>query len=172
MDGRARALRVEWGVGPVYARKEYEGDRTDAINEERYRVLKDQLDIYNKDRLSWSIWLYKDIGFQGMVYVSRETPYMKLFKDFLAKKHRLALDAWGADDSQVRDAYQPLIDLIKREVEPSNQTVPGAGLEALGPRRPPRAQHSAVRVLRAGVGGALPGQERAGDRRDRAQLPL
>ena len=76
-----------------------------------------------QDRLSWSIWLYKDIGFQGMVYVSRETPYMTLFKDFLAKKHRLAIDAWGADDSQVRHIYEPLIDLIKKEVRPEHQAL-------------------------------------------------
>ncbi|KAI0050107.1 glycoside hydrolase family 5 protein [Auriscalpium vulgare] len=104
----------EWG--PVYARKEYDGDLTDSINEERLHVLKDQLSIYNEDRLSWSIWLYKDIGFQGMVHVSRETEYMKLFKDFLAKKHRLAADAWGADTAQVQHIYQPLIDLIRQEV--------------------------------------------------------
>ncbi|KAI0364641.1 glycoside hydrolase [Pilatotrama ljubarskyi] len=122
MDERGLCVwNGEWG--PVYARKEYEGDRTEAINEQRYRVLQDQLSIYNKDRLSWSIWLYKDIGFQGMVYVSRETPYMTLFKDFLAKKHRLAIDAWGADDSHVRDIYQPLIDLIKREVKPEHQNL-------------------------------------------------
>lgn len=36
----------EWG--PVYARKEYDGDETDAINERRYLVLKDQLEIYSK----------------------------------------------------------------------------------------------------------------------------
>lgn len=35
----------EWG--PVYARKQYDGEATDAINEERYRVLRDQLAIYN-----------------------------------------------------------------------------------------------------------------------------
>ena len=74
-----------------------------------------------QDRLSWSIWLYKDIGFQGMVYVSRETPYMTLFKDFLAKKHRLAIDAWGADDSQVRDVYAPLLGLLKKEIKPEHQ---------------------------------------------------
>lgn len=51
-----------------------------------------------------------------MVYVSRDTTYMSLFKDFLAKKHRLAVDAWGADDSQIRDVYQPLTDLILKEV--------------------------------------------------------
>ncbi|ETW76521.1 glycoside hydrolase family 5 protein [Heterobasidion irregulare TC 32-1] len=104
----------EWG--PVYARTEYEGEKTDQINEVRLKVLKDQLGIYNEDRLSWSIWLYKDIGFQGMVHVSRETVYMKLFKDFLAKKHRLAVDAWGADVSQVQHVYQPLIDLIQQEI--------------------------------------------------------
>jgi hypothetical protein len=51
-----------------------------------------------------------------MVFVSQDTPYMKLFKDFLARKHRLAADAWGADDSHVRHVYQPLIDLIKQEI--------------------------------------------------------
>ena len=36
----------EWG--PVYARKEYEGDDWEATNERRYNVLKDQLDLYDK----------------------------------------------------------------------------------------------------------------------------
>ncbi|TFK35831.1 glycoside hydrolase [Crucibulum laeve] len=115
MDQRGLCVwNGEWG--PVYARKQYEGEATDSINQVRYRVLKDQLEIYNQDRMSWSIWLYKDIGFQGMVYVSQDTPYMKLFSDFLAKKHRLAIDAWGADDTAVRSVYQPLIDHILTEI--------------------------------------------------------
>jgi aryl-phospho-beta-D-glucosidase BglC (GH1 family) len=58
MDQRGLCVwNGEWG--PVYARKQYEGERTGEINTERLRVLKDQLEIYNKDRLSWSIWLYK-----------------------------------------------------------------------------------------------------------------
>ncbi|KAG5336911.1 Endo-1,4-beta-xylanase 5 [Termitomyces sp. Mn162] len=122
MDQRGLCVwNGEWG--PVYARRQYEGKATDSINESRYQVLKDQLDIYNKDRLSWSIWLYKDIGFQGMVYVSTETPYMTLFKDFLAKKHRLAIDAWGADDSAVKQVYQPLIDHILQEIPPQYQNI-------------------------------------------------
>jgi len=104
----------EWG--PVYARKEYDGEATDEINERRYMVLNDQLEMYHNDKLSWSIWLYKDIGFQGMVYVARETPYMKLFKDFLYKKYRLAVDAWGADDRFVRHIYSPVVKLIEQEV--------------------------------------------------------
>ncbi|KAF8882259.1 glycoside hydrolase family 5 protein [Infundibulicybe gibba] len=115
MDQRGLCVwNGEWG--PVYARKQFEGEVTDQINAQRYKVLKDQLDIYNKDRLSWSIWLYKDIGFQGMVYVSTSTPYMQLFSKFLDKKHRLAVDAWGADDTHVKDVYQPLTDHILEEI--------------------------------------------------------
>ncbi len=58
-----------------------------------------------------------------MVYVSQDTPYMTLFKEFLAKKHRLAVDAWGADDSQVRSVYQPLTDLIIKEIPEQNRNL-------------------------------------------------
>lgn len=47
MDERGLCVwNGEWG--PVYARKEYEGEQTDAINERRYHVLKDQLELYQK----------------------------------------------------------------------------------------------------------------------------
>ncbi|KAJ8688977.1 Endo-1,4-beta-xylanase 5 [Pleurotus ostreatus] len=112
MDARGLCVwNGEWG--PVYARPPYDGDATDAINQRRYNVLEDQLEIYNKDRLSWSIWLYKDIGFQGMVYVSQDTPYMTRFRDFLAKKYRMAVDSWGADDRYVKKIYEPIVGLIK-----------------------------------------------------------
>ena len=81
------------------------------------------LTYHLQDRLSWSIWLYKDIGFQGMVYVNLDTPYMTLFKDFLAQKHRLAIDAWGADDTHVRPVYQPLIDLVQKEIPAEYQNL-------------------------------------------------
>ncbi|GJJ09422.1 Endo-1,4-beta-xylanase 5 [Clathrus columnatus] len=125
---RKRAWMVEKGLavwngewGPVYARKQYDGDKTDAINESRYLLLKDQLEIYNKAKLSWSIWLYKDIGFQGMVHTSLDTPYMKLFGDFLAKKHRMAVDAWGTDDTHVEHIFNPLIEWISQNVDETHQ---------------------------------------------------
>lgn len=71
---------------------------------------------FAQDRLSWSIWLYKDIGFQGMAYVSRSTPYMQLFKEFLEKKYRLAADPWGANDKFVKRVYDPILSLIKEAV--------------------------------------------------------
>ena len=103
-----------------------DGPEWEKTNESRYGVLECQLDIYQRSRASWSIWLYKgewglgrvthspncplrrlwvgrctctcrgfvaplsltrpDIGFQGMVYVDPETPYMKLLEPFLKKK--------------------------------------------------------------------------------------
>lgn len=52
-----------------------------------------------------------------MVHVDRNTPYMTLLRDFLAKKHRLAADTWGADDTHVRRIYAPLLELIKENVK-------------------------------------------------------
>jgi hypothetical protein len=47
MDQRGLCVWTgEWG--PVYARAQYDGGATDAINERRYQVLKDQLGIYNQ----------------------------------------------------------------------------------------------------------------------------
>ena len=42
---------------------------------------------------------------------------MTLFSTFLAKKHRLAVDAWGADDTAIRHVYKPLQDHVKEEVQ-------------------------------------------------------
>lgn len=41
--------------GPVYARRQYEGELTDSINESRYKVLEDQLKIYDQVRVS--LWV-------------------------------------------------------------------------------------------------------------------
>ncbi|KAF8753339.1 glycosyl hydrolase 5 (cellulase A) family [Rhizoctonia solani] len=93
-----------------------DGSDWEKINERRYHVLKDQLAIYDQYQISWSIWLYKDIGFQGMVYTSPESPYIKLFEAFLAKKKRLAADSWGADTTTVQSAFDPIEKLITEEV--------------------------------------------------------
>ncbi|KAG7532036.1 hypothetical protein FFLO_03911 [Filobasidium floriforme] len=93
--------------GPVYADKS-DGPDFEQTNEVRFRVLEDQLQLYDETASSWSIWLWKDIGFQGMVYVDEETAYMKLMKPFLEKKKQLVIDAWGCDDTPVRDLFAPI----------------------------------------------------------------
>ncbi|KAG8885360.1 hypothetical protein FRB97_001435 [Tulasnella sp. 331] len=103
----------EWG--PVYANPD-DGPNWKAVNEVRYHVLKDQLAIYNERKISWSIWLYKDIGFQGMVYASPDTAYITRLKPFLQKKKRLAADAWGADVSAIEGIFKPVEDWLNEEV--------------------------------------------------------
>jgi aryl-phospho-beta-D-glucosidase BglC (GH1 family) len=98
--------------GPVYASKE-RGDADPAtINTARYQVLKDQLEVYKHgdpsgdgSPISWSIWLYKDIGYQGLTYVDPNSKFYEVFGDWLLKKKKLGLDRWGADLSKENAQY-------------------------------------------------------------------
>ena len=94
--------------GPVYT-----GDARK--DEMRYQVLKDQLAYYNKYKVSWCIWLYKDMGLQAIMHQNENTPYMKLVSKFLSRKDFLGADAWGATDKNIRQAIAPLEDLLKKE---------------------------------------------------------
>jgi endoglucanase len=94
--------------GPLY-------NGTPQQAEERYQLLHDQLDIYRDYSASWALWLYKDIGLQGVVFAAADSPYMSLLTDFLAKKKRLGADSWGGTDEQIRDVVEPLEALLARE---------------------------------------------------------
>ena len=94
--------------GPVYT-----GDP--ARDEMRYQVLKDQLAYYDKYKVSWCIWLYKDMGLQAILHQKKTTPYMKLVSGFLAKKDSLGADAWGSTDKNIRDVMDPLEALFRKE---------------------------------------------------------
>ncbi|KAH7410518.1 glycoside hydrolase superfamily [Phaeosphaeria sp. MPI-PUGE-AT-0046c] len=102
--------------GPVYADERVDPEAT-KTNDARFHMLKEQLNIYHQDKISWSIWLYKDIGYQGMVYVNPNTPYMQLIDPFVSKKQKLALDFWGFVDKEgVHDVYNPFIEGLKKMV--------------------------------------------------------
>ena len=84
-------------------------------DEMRYQVLKDQLAYYNKYKVSWCIWLYKDMGLQAIMHQNANTPYMKLVSSFLHRKDSLGADAWGSTDKNIRQAIEPLEQLINKE---------------------------------------------------------
>jgi endoglucanase len=94
--------------GPVYT-----GDPE--RDEQRYRILEDQLDIYDENGTGWSIWTYKDVGLQGLVCASPDSPYMRRLGDLIEKKARLGVDAWGSTDQEVPDVLQPVHELVARE---------------------------------------------------------
>jgi endoglucanase len=94
--------------GPLY-------NGTPQQAEERYQLMHDQLDIYRDYSASWALWLYKDIGLQGVVFAAADSPYVSLLIDFLAKKKRLGADSWGGTDEQIREVVEPLEALLARE---------------------------------------------------------
>jgi endoglucanase len=87
--------------GPVYTGNA----EKDAM---RFRLLQDQLEIYRRHGASWAIWTYKDIGLQGVVHAKKESPWMTRVRPILEKKARLGVDAWGAQDTGVRDILEPI----------------------------------------------------------------
>ena len=84
-------------------------------DEMRYQVLKDQLAYYDKYKVSWCIWLYKDMGLQAIMHQNENTPYMKLVSAFIAKKDSLGADAWGSTDKNIRQVIEPLEELFEKE---------------------------------------------------------
>jgi hypothetical protein len=104
--------------GPVYQDPAMDLDAK-ATNAKRFALLQEQLAIYREcGGASWSIWLYKDVGYQGMVYVDPESPYMCLVRPFIEKKQRLGLDFWScADKTSINaEVYQPLISKLKEMI--------------------------------------------------------
>ena len=99
--------------GPVYTGNAKKDDM-------RYHVLKDQLAYYKKYKVSWCIWLYKDMGLQAIMHQNENTPYMKLVSAFLSRKDSLGADAWGPTDKNIRQVIQPLEDLFKKEFKDYN----------------------------------------------------
>lgn len=94
--------------GPVYS-----GD--EAIDENRYRVLSDQLAIFGRYDANWGIWTWKDVNVQGVVYLDPHSEYMVRTQAVREKKARLATDAWGHVDDQIRDVMDPLEARFHRE---------------------------------------------------------
>ena len=82
---------------------------------DKLEICEDQLAYYNKYKVSWCIWLYKDMGLQAVMHQKETTPYMKLVSKFLARKDSLGADAWGSTDKNIRQAIAPLEDLMKKE---------------------------------------------------------
>ena len=94
--------------GPVYT-----GDPD--LDDQRYRLLQDQLEIYERHGASWALWTYKDIGLQGLMYADPDSDYMRRIAPVLEKKRRLGVDAWGSTDAALRDVLEPIERLFATE---------------------------------------------------------
>ncbi|KAE8146714.1 glycoside hydrolase superfamily [Aspergillus avenaceus] len=110
--------------GPVYANTHSDPDAP-SINQDRYNLLGDQLRIYDKYNIHWSIWLYKDIGLQGMIYTNPTSKWNTTIQPFLDKKNKLWLDAWGRQPSEEPEAtLKPLVEWIDKVSPRAKETYP------------------------------------------------
>lgn len=85
--------------GPVYSDTRTDKDAIE-VNQSRYNLLAEQLKLYDSQKISWSIWLYKDIGVQGMIYTNPDSKWNTLIRPFLEKKKKLQIDGWGTHPSE------------------------------------------------------------------------
>ncbi|WWC90955.1 uncharacterized protein L201_005893 [Kwoniella dendrophila CBS 6074] len=113
--------------GPVYQNAHDGIPNWEKVNDTRFDVLNLQLDIYDKARASWSIWVYKDIGFQGMVYAGEETAYVKLLWNLFQKSKKLAANKWGADDKYTKELFKPIEEWLSTNAPSINQRYPAKG---------------------------------------------
>jgi hypothetical protein len=94
--------------GPIYTGDE-EQDRL------RRRILAEQLERYQRYDVSWALWMYKDMGRQGLVAPRADTPYRELVDPFVRKKERLGVDQWGSDGEGIREITRPVQELVAQE---------------------------------------------------------
>ncbi|MCJ1309532.1 hypothetical protein MMC25_003192 [Agyrium rufum] len=110
--------------GPVYSDPRIDSN-AEEINQDRFSLLSEQLSIYDKYQIHWSIWLYKDIGVQGMVHTSPDSKWNKLIQPFLEKKRYLQLDAWGKYPSKdAEEALNPLVEWIDKQAPNAKDQYP------------------------------------------------
>src|SRR4051794_9874242 len=112
--------------GPVYT-----GDP--AQDEARYALLNDQLELYARHGAGWSLWTYKDVGLQGLVYASVDSAYLRRFGAFIERKARLGIDSWGSTDRELPELVEPIHAFIASEFPdwppfPWDPRAPTAGL--------------------------------------------
>jgi aryl-phospho-beta-D-glucosidase BglC (GH1 family) len=91
----------------------FSGDR--ARDENRCEIIRDQIDIYDRNGAGWSLWTYKDIGKMGLVYLPPESPYLSRLRAGLERKERLGVDSWTSVGTEIAEATDPLLQLMERE---------------------------------------------------------
>ena len=109
--------------GPVY--EPDSAPNAADINQARCAMLGQQLSIYDKHEVPWSIWLYKDIGVQGMVYTNPQSKWNRTIQPLLDKKRKYKLDEWGVHNSEEAEAaLNPLVKWIDEICPQAKQAYP------------------------------------------------
>ncbi|CEN60495.1 hypothetical protein ASPCAL02932 [Aspergillus calidoustus] len=109
--------------GPTYAFLD-EPNREE-INRCRVGMLRKQLEIYDRAKIHWSTWPYKDIGLMGMVSTRRDSAWNKLIWPHVERKQRLYVDGFVIKQSpEVEGLLGPLVEWIDKVAPDAKNTYP------------------------------------------------
>ncbi|KAL4874577.1 putative glucanase [Aspergillus karnatakaensis] len=109
--------------GPTYALPGAPDEKE--INKCRYDLFRRQLQIYEEEGISWSVWTYKDIGLMGMISTRQDSAYNQLIKAVFEKKQLLYLDGFSTKRSpEVEAAVAPLVKWIDEFAPNAKNTYP------------------------------------------------
>jgi len=84
-------------------------------DEQKYQLLADQLDIYQRHAAGWAMWAYKDVGAEGLVAAAPDSPWRQRVRGIMAKKARLGVDHWGSLDTDIRHILGPIEETFAKE---------------------------------------------------------
>jgi len=82
----------------------------------RLKVNEDLFKIFDKYDAAWTMWTYKDIGLQSLVYVPPNSEYIKKFSDLLKLKENLGADDWGSKLPFIKNLSSHFMDSLKTEL--------------------------------------------------------
>ena len=82
-------------------------------DEDKFRLLSDQLDLCEAHGASWSIWADKDIRGEGPVCAAPDLPWKRI-KPVVDKKVRLGADSWATTDASIRNVMAPIEEVFAR----------------------------------------------------------
>lgn len=82
----------------------------------RLRAMDDQLSIFNKHKIHWTTWTYKDPGIMGWVTMDSNSDYLKIVKPIQQMKRYLGAENFVAqyEDSLGRIKAAELAELIRK----------------------------------------------------------
>lgn len=77
--------------------------------EDKLRILRDQLEIFNTRGHSWSLWSYKDVGNMGTVYPDPQSPWMQFVSEEirLKLKYHSDFDPVSGEDWDILSVMKP-----------------------------------------------------------------
>jgi len=97
-------------------------------DEDRVRVVDDQLSIFNAGKNHWTIWTYKDIGMMGTVTVNQDSEWMHRTRKGRALKDALGVDTWGQKTSVAVQSVAGLMKTAGRAFKKGGMKFNGGGL--------------------------------------------